>query len=462
MSESVDPSLPCSLPELDGSLDDRFRVVAARRRPDPTQIVEAFAFTNHDVLGIVACLTPDSTSLPLDGWSALRQLWEETGDERHGPTAGVLGEAALFTALVDGEADDLLGRFDESVRSVLGETLGPGDALLSAVVAPGVALWASTGSAGHCRALAAIAPPAAEKALDAWAWWGSRAYAAPLVRCLMHSAKLDYEAAVYAAGIGRMRERERDVDASLDELVRLHGQIDRSGPLTTGALLEAQTNLTRLQADSTGLLVSMTRLRELEQTVKIAGENLRIVVPQPSAKDGRAETAPLGDGLETAEWLTLQIAHDIAYGEAVRERVEEVRALTSLRLQQAVEWQTRRQARVTLIQTTLLGALVAALGASRTLGVGLDPGRPLRVPILIAFVAVLLALPALLAHWYDGYGWFDYVAVSALLAATAAVGIVLVWRDASTVAIVTFAVLGGAAAVPVMRRVARLRSTRLQ
>jgi hypothetical protein len=461
MSESVDQGLPCSLPELDGSSDDRFRVVAARRRPDPTQIVEAFAFTNHDVLGIVACLTPDSIARPLDDWSALRQLWEETGDELHRPTVGVLGEAALFTALVDGDADELLDCFDGGVRNVLGEALAPGAAMLSAVVEPGVALWASTGAAGHCRTLAAIAPPAAEKALDAWVWWRSRVDAAPLVRCLLHSAKLDYEAAVYAGGIGQMRERESDVDASLDELVRLHVQIDRSGPLTTGALLEAQTRLTRLQADSTGLLVSMTRLRELEQTVKIAGENLRTVVPQPSPKDGTTEAAPLGDGLETAEWLTLQIAHDIAFGEAVRERVEEVRALTSLRLQQAVEWQTRRQARVTLIQTTLIGALVAALGASRTLGVGLDPRRPLRVPILIAFIAVLLALPALLAHWYDGYGWFDYVAVSALVAATTAVGIVLVWRDASTAVIVIAAVLGGAAALPAMRRVARLRATRL-
>jgi hypothetical protein len=84
------------------------------------------------------------------------------------------------------------------------------------------------------------------------------------------------------------------------------------------------------------------------------------------------------------------------------------------------------------------------------------------VPILVAFVAVLLALPTLLAHWFDGYGWFDYVAVSALVAATTAVGIVLVWRDASTAVIVTAAVLGGVAAVPAMRRVARLRSTRLQ
>ena len=153
-----------------------------------------------------------------------------------------------------------------------------------------------------------------------------------LVRYYMHASKLRFEIGVFRSGIDELRDRERELDAGLAELFTLHERFETTA---AGAreLIDAQSRLGRAQGDAAGLLVSITYLRDLGQTVEIAIHNLREYEPE-KAVDAPAATSPFGRDLRLAKWLADRVGHEIAYLESCRERVGEAQALTDLRLKQ--------------------------------------------------------------------------------------------------------------------------------
>ena len=61
-------------------------------------------------------------------------------------------------------------------------------------------------------------------------------------------------------------------------MFKLHQQFETEAS-SARELIDAQSRLGRAQGEATGLLISITRLRDLHQTVEIAAHNLREYQP---------------------------------------------------------------------------------------------------------------------------------------------------------------------------------------
>jgi len=120
----------------------------------------------------------------------------------------------------------------------------------------------------------------------------------------------------------------------------------------------------------------------------------------------------LKQDLERARWLQNQIDCDIAYAEAVCNRVLESYKVTNLRLEQVSQANTQRQHQLELTQTVLLGALLTCLNAIMAFQAKVPIPVPLRWPVIALLIALAVAIPPFLLHWKDGYGMLEYIGAS--------------------------------------------------
>src|SRR2546422_10080995 len=104
----------------------------------------------------------------------------------------------------------------------------------------------------------------------------------------------------------RLRDRQKVVDESLDDLLELHQMMESGTRVRSDALLDAQSRLSRAETESTGLFITLTRIRELQRTVAIAERNLRRLIP--SSPSGESDVSPFEDDLELGQWLQEQAA----------------------------------------------------------------------------------------------------------------------------------------------------------
>ena len=449
MTQSV-PGLASTPPGLGSGSTSGFSVAACRRGPQTKGIAEAYAFTQRDVIGLIACMGTTEEDVGVETWIGMRERWTELASPE--PPEAILGQALIFTGLSDQPEPANCDTLAAGVTGILPALDGENCSVTSGPVQRGIALWEARTLNWHRWTLAVLAYRDSEADLDRWLWWRSSQESPTLVRYLLQASRLSYEMRVYERGIETIRSREQEMEDLLNAIVAREGNFSHRD---AQAVLRAQAELTRFQAASTGLFVSMTRLREMKQTATIIEKNLSIDQPFVSSGTHDGGGGPLCGFIENARWLGEALDHDLAYAQAVRDRVGAVHNLTSLRLQDALAVQSRRQARITLIQTTVLGALVAALGSSQVLHLGLDPGRRLRVPAFVAFVALLVALPQLLTHWMDGYGPFDYAVTGLFGAALGALAQLLVWRAAPVGSVVIGATVGTAIALAALHQVNR-------
>lgn len=455
MTEAV-PGLASTLPRLGSPSRSGFHVVAGRRGPQTDGIAEAYAFTQHDVVGLIACLGTSAEDVSVETWISMRERWSELASPE--PPDAILGRALIFTGLSDQTEPARCGPLEAGVAAILPRLAGENCAVTHGPVQRGIELWEAQTRELDQWTLAVLAHRDTEADLDRWSWWRSSHESPALVSYLLQASRLNYETRVYERGIETIRSREQEMEDLLNAIVV---QIGKSGHGDGQALLRAQAELTTLQAASTGLIVSMTRLREMKQTATILERNLSIDQPLVSSGVHNRARGPLSGFVENARWLGEALEHDLAYSQAVRDRADAVHNLTSLRLQDALAVQSRRQTRLTLIQTTVLGALVAAVGASQVFHLGLDPGRRLRVPAFVAFVALLVALPQLLTHWTDGYGPFDYVVTAFLGAALGALVQLQAWHSAPVGTVVIGAAAGAAIGLAALHQVNRAAHTKV-
>jgi hypothetical protein len=296
-------------------------------------------------------------------------------------------------------------------------------------VAPGeVAVWEGPGSDGR-RVLAAVAPLNRQADLDAWVWWAGPQDLAPFGRYLMHAAKLHYESRVFERRRASLKATLARVDSALGTVLDLHRDVRVAGAATMPALMRAQGELARAQADQTGLAIEISNLRQLRRTVAIAERNLQAVGPPPDPDNVAMAGTFLGRDLALAGWLGEQIEQDIGYADAVRERADQVHTMTSLRLQGAAQRIDRARSRLDLIQTTLLGAVLSGVLAYGTFGIAFQPDHNVRLPLLATLASVLLALPVLLVHWHEPFRAFDHVVGAAFGASLAWLLVVALWPD---------------------------------
>ncbi|WP_283097378.1 CATRA conflict system CASPASE/TPR repeat-associated protein [Frankia umida] len=260
----------------------------------------------------------------------------------------------------------------------------------------GITLWetaATTDDARISRRMVAVAPEPAENDLYRWVWTSGIPDLAPFARYLMHTARLRHQLRVFGDG-REFRAIHSEVDAAVSNLLRLHLA---NPPVSDIAVLTgARARLAEVQAGTAGLVAVSTRLREIARTVEIANANVAALTARAGLPDG--PPGLFGDDRDLAEWLIDRLGDEQLYLDAARERAREVAEVTGVLLDQRfderLEDSRRRQDRMTLLQTSVLGALLMALGAIQALGYQLRvvPGSA-RPPLISLLAALALALP---------------------------------------------------------------------
>lgn len=385
-------------------------LIAARQRPAADgSAYQAIVFAVHDSIAFVAMLAPNRPEDRLSTWGTLCAEWAAAGPPAELPAA-CLGEARLLTALsaLDAEQIPSLGA---EVRASLPDGVLPAAPEAFFRSDEDLFTW-EHGRAPQGSTLAVLASSAREEALDRWTWWdnrlGRRGLDGSLLHLLLHVFKLRRERRAFDGRAAHLREVERDSDAALAELMEVLGDAgaDIRERSTTHDLLRFQNALAREQVRSGGLLFQMSKLRELRQTVTAAGFNIGVLTPPPH--EGSPAVLFAQDVL-LAERLPQQIDLDLSYAEAVRERTQEVYGITSLRLQEGLDHRAREQARLSLFQTSLLGALLAAVGAITAFDAHIKLATRERGPLIAVVAGSVLALPNLIVNWSERYRALEYV-----------------------------------------------------
>ncbi|MGV9949005.1 CATRA conflict system CASPASE/TPR repeat-associated protein [Rhodococcus aetherivorans] len=431
---------PVELPAEWPHEDLWFRVVAAKS--DIDGCCTAVAFMAHDVAAVIFCLRSAVNSDKKDAWISLSGAWREAvGEDIPGV---VFGSVQIFTGVVDQPphplrgAGDLACEAEDLAREVLG--VDPHSGLeLSSLIEPGIAFWNMEMPWG--RAVVMLAEPDAATTMNEWCWvTPNDDDIGQLVRYFMHASKLRFEFGVFQNDIAALREKQRQLDDGLEELFELHQRLEESSALAS-ELINAQSRLVRDQSGATGLLISITHLRDLRQTVEIAAHNLRAYEPKPLA-DGPASMSPFAHDLAFAEWLKGRIGHEISYLESCRERVVEAQELTDLRLRQLAAAHSRTANWLTVLQTSVLGALLAVFGVASALNPPFSVSTSVRNALLALVAAFALMLPPLAVRWTNGYGWQELIAVAILGATVGWMAAVTVSHAASLWVVLAAATLG--------------------
>ncbi|MBA2275078.1 MAG: hypothetical protein H0W00_00065 [Chloroflexi bacterium] len=424
---SLMDGLPTDLPPLPERDDPGFRLLAGRSRVDADGVRQAYAYARHDVVGVSVALATSRQDEPWESWAALLTSWEEAAGTAGAPPS-ILGEARVFLGHVEAPAKGLAS-LGATVESTL-RSAGLGAWQPAEVTPEGAAIWSWRDQAGR-RVAAVLTVPEREQDVSRWLWWRDTREATPFGLYLLNAAKLDYQVRVYRARREPLFAALRTMDAELDVVLALHAQAGLSGRTSLPGLMAAQQRLIEAQAASASMAIELTHLRALKRTVVIARRNLAhlspvaVSSPDTALATGRAGSETSGSQADSmgrrdqdlAAWLEEQVENDIGYAEAAMARSREAQQLTMLRLQQAGTQIARAQSRVTLLQTSLLGALLASLGAVAVLRITFEPPIPMRVPMLLSLGALLLAAPALATHWFERYSAVDHWAAAILGAA---------------------------------------------
>lgn len=405
------PDDPESLSSIDG-----FRLLAARRRPAAEeaaqQIVAAFLFVEHDTLALFVIIAPNEDR-DLSGWRDLYESWQREA-EAEPPPEHLIGEVFLFQALCAGAtATEVPSLFGSQVRANAPFTSSEPWEEAFSLTRQGFTLWEvpeESRSSGIRRVLCLLSPAdqATEDAVSAWIW---TPLPAPFGRYLLHSMKLRYEGRVYR----RMRRVDHvrlEVETALEELTRVLEADDDPLAIPTSEILKAQLRLSRAETQEAGLLVARTQLRELGQSIEIAERNFERRTPEIRREHGGS---PFERDRELAQWLKRQTTNDLTYLDAIRERARAVQALAASRVDEVVR---EHHTHVTTLQTSLLSALLMALGVIQAgqVRVGL---ASLAWPLIALLSTFALALPIGIVHWsaalqsLEAYRAWDYAAIAA-------------------------------------------------
>ena len=422
---------PVDLPDEMPTDDVWFRIVAAKSDADGQR--QAIAFTAHDVAAVMVRLHGQSG----EGWEELDDGWREALGEDD--WTGALGVAQVYAGT---SAEPRGAGTADNARAMLTRNSVAG-VEHSVAVQPGIALWQMERTWG--RSLVALSTPTASAELADWCWLSASSDdVGALVRFLMHAIKLRFEIGVFETDISMLRDLERRLDAGLEELFSLHEQFERSGA-AADELIDAQSRLGRAQGDAAGLLISITHLRDLGRTVQIAAHNIRAYSPEP-LQGTTSDTSPFVWELTLAGWIDDRIGHEIAYLESCRERVGEAQSLTDLRLQQVAAAHARTANWLTVLQTSVVGSLLGALGVATAFGEHFEVAKSVRAAMMVLVAVVALTLPVLAVRWSHGYRWPELLAAGLVGAASGWAATAWArqagWLDATPLIILAAAVLG--------------------
>jgi hypothetical protein len=373
-----------------------FRVLAGRQGDitDPVAgIRQALLVQADDYVLLLAVLG----SAPGRNWPSLRQDWAAaTGSGRlGGPPPAILGSALVYLGLrrrpppAPAALDNLIPRppghaWDERWTET------PEGFRLAEARAGAVA------ELDQPRQLVVLADPRREADLDRWSWSSARQLP-PLVRYLVHAAAISDQLRVYQDGQG-FRANRHGMEQLIDTLA--------AEPIDTAdlrRLLRIRQLLAREQSDASGLITTLSRLRAMGRTVQVAAANLAAALPapgRPAAGDWPPGSIPDRDR-RLAAWLGEQLADDVVYLQATAERAAYLERLTQTCI---TERQRRYEQQITLIQASILGAIIMALTGVTALQYQIPVPSAVRAPLICLLAGIALVLPGAVTRWARGIG----------------------------------------------------------
>ncbi len=394
------------------------RVLAATQSPMASGgVFNAVVLEHEDLAGVLVCLAPNNPGDSLKQWHDLAARWRGAIGT-NSPPEGIIGEFFRYSTLADPDDEVLIRKLAASVPDSGVTVRSPRPATFHS--REGFRLWESCHD-GRRRSLALVAPEEAEEVLDQFALFrGAGLGVLPLY--FIQSAKLTYEYEVYIRDAPGIKPRKAHVDQQLAETLRVQvefqGQLDRGASVTTDALTASQNRLSRALLDASDVSLDRTRVSDLRRTVGIVAHNLELWTPSPHPSASADAATLFSRDRDLAAWLVLQTDHDLSYLDSLKERVAISQEQTARLIGQAAERLGRSQARLTLVQTTLLGSLLFAMTAIQAFAIKLPSGcDALHMYVLPFLVALPLFLPPLVLHWYEHYRPADYH-WAALLGAT--------------------------------------------
>jgi hypothetical protein len=416
----------CDLPERISPLPAT-EAFAAIHRPG-TGVFQAVLRREGDLLILSAVLSPAAdpgpNPPPAPGWAELDHQWQEiTGP----PPAALIGEARLYLAyLAESPAAAGMEEMAESVRSALTSVTGdPGPLLPRVVVAPGLAVWetAAQDQARACRRIAVLAGAERANELSAWTWSRGDLALPPFARYLSHAAILRYQLRVWGDGAVTSQVR-RQIDAPMARLVDL---LVATGRETTNVGTEeldaAAARVTELLVSEIGLIVTVTRLRQMRRAVEATQANLESALPALAGDD--RERGLFGGDRTLGAWFGQVLDDDVVYLDATRDRardlIERADAVVRRRLQDRQEAARARQERFNLLQTAVIGALIMTLTAVQAFSYKVplsDQAKPAIVALLGAVTFYLAARVLTLALPRRGglFAWVGHLAAGTAVA----------------------------------------------
>ncbi|MEU8789777.1 CATRA conflict system CASPASE/TPR repeat-associated protein [Streptomyces sp. NPDC048643] len=395
--------------------DQEFTSLGIAVRASTSGLYSAFAFTEHDVTGLVALLAPNETQTGLEGWNPLLREWTDalTGTGPVPSSEGILHEFRIFEALYRGRGASGRRTHPEHIRrdapSGRNGTWWQGFDETD----EGFRIWNADGydSPDPLSALYVLAPVRHEDTLDAWAWalpghQGLR----PLTRYLIHAAKVRYEERLYASS-ELVHTRVDRGDAETEALLRVLAPTSTGRPVSLERIRTAAAHLDRGQFGPQGLLWTITEQRQLVRTVSIAVDNLRIHTPGVR-RHGPGSTWPEAE-LAVAQRVIRQVEGDQVQLEACRERADAARTLASGITERALN---EHRVWLTLVQTSVLGAILTALTVVQAFQYTPPLSQHLKSPVILLLASLALALPLLVLRSArtavsTPYRWLDASAV---------------------------------------------------
>lgn len=329
---------------------------------DRPGVYQAVLYREHDVVGLMAVLAPEGG-----------RPWAELDAEWPAGAAGTLGTVRVYAGVCDRIVPGVVrAEFpEEQVR-------GP-----ARPFDEGVAVW-ELAERRHddrppTRRLVMLTGRRREQDMYAWVWQvPGRVELRPFARYLLGAAKVRHASWVLHRS-SRHRQVSRTVDDATDHLV---GLIDAPA-IGTAELSAGQARLAQAVGGTAGLVAALRDLSRMRISVGVATGRMTDALPR-----GRRF---LESDAVLARVLQEQLDVDIGYLRATRESAAEVGRSARTVIGERIAGRARR---LTVLQTSFLGALLMALAVIQALEYQVPlPGR-LDAPLVAALAALALALPA--------------------------------------------------------------------
>ncbi|MBP2326097.1 hypothetical protein JOF56_006482 [Kibdelosporangium banguiense] len=377
---------PENLPDVPSG-SGPFRIVASARRATAGPVRSMFVFTEHGTAGLIAAMSSDeSWDTVVDEWTAAAP---ETG-------RSVLGE---YTILLGHSPDpQALGPAGAGLARRLGATA----VLPAASKGPsGSLLWDLPSDNENRHTFIVAAPTTTETQIDEWVWaTEGHQGLGKLARYCLNIARARHQRRVHEA-LKPVSELVAETDKVTSALVT-HLSTD------TAQLLAADNQVQQLQIAESGLLWRLTRTQEMTATVRALLANTR-------------RNRPTEDGMfarDDAEltWFADQLDREAEYLDALARRANAAQTASANAVTRLL---TRRRERLTLVQTSILGALLMALAAIQAFQYTVPMDPVLKGPLTTTLACAAFGLPFLVARWSgviprsESYRWPDLLAALA-------------------------------------------------